>query len=166
MAKFSRQPNDPYIASSERSHDNNLLQRAMNHRGKTASDWGNLSDPDNLVNLKKYAASTGPWEDPSAALYASPIANTRGETLRRALWSRVGGACVGGIFLIGPMWLLVLKQQLYLLLGVTTGCVSAFGLLMAWYLNTLETVFMATLAYAAVLMVFVGVVMGNVSSPG
>lgn len=61
------------------------------------------------------------------------------------------------------MWLLVLKQELYIQLGVTTGCVSAFGLLMAWYLATLEAVFASTLAYSAVLMVFVGVMMGNVA---
>jgi hypothetical protein len=164
MAKFSCQRNDPFIASSERSHDNHLLQRAMNRRGKTASDLGDHSDPDNLVHLKKLATPTGPWEDSSANQSARPIASTRGEALQRALWSRIGGACVGGIFLIGPMWLLVLKQELYLQLGATTVCVSAFGLLMAWYLDTLGAVFAATLGYAAVLMVFVGVVMESVSS--
>jgi len=164
MAKFSRQRDDPFIASSERSHDNNLLQRAMNYRGKTASDLGDPSDPENLVHLKMSATPTGPWEVPSAGRGALPIANTRTEVVRRALWSRIGGACIGGAFLIGPMWLLVLKQELYLQLGATTGCVSAFGLLMAWYQGTLEAVFAATLEYAAVLMVFVGVVMGNVSS--
>ena len=166
MAKFSRQHNDPFIASSEHSHDDILLFDAMIRKDKTVSNLGNPSDPDNLVYLKESATPTGPWETRSRHRGARPIASTRAEALRRALWSRIGGACVGGVFLIGPMWLLVLKQELYLQLGVTTGCVSAFGLLMACYLDTLEAVFAATLGYAAVLMVFVGVVMGNVSSSG
>lgn len=64
---------------------------------------------------------------------------------------------IGGAFLIGPMWGLVLKREVYFYLGLTTGCVSAFGFLMAWYLDTVEAVFTVTLAYSAVLMVFVGV---------
>ena len=55
------------------------------------------------------------------------------------------------------MWGLVLNREVYFHLGLTTGCVLAFGFLMAWYLNTLEAVFAATLAYAAVLIVVVGV---------
>lgn len=87
------------------------------------------------------------------------IANTRGQTLKKALWSRLVGALLGGVFLIGPMWLLVLVREIWVHLGVTTGCVFAFGLLASWSLSTLGEVFAATLAYAAVLMVFVGVML-------
>lgn len=107
-------------------------------------------------SLKPLAMATGPWEDGNGAM--QPIGGTRGERLRRALWSRVTGALVGAAFLVGPMWLLALKQEIYLQLGVTTGCIVAFGLVMVVSLNTLDAVFAATLAYAAVLMVFVGVV--------
>ncbi|KAF2178706.1 hypothetical protein K469DRAFT_326820 [Zopfia rhizophila CBS 207.26] len=62
-------------------------------------------------------------------------------------------------FLIGPMWLLVLKCELFFLLGATTVCVTGFGFLMACYVDGLKYVFVRTLAYAAVLMVFVGVIM-------
>lgn len=55
------------------------------------------------------------------------------------------------------MWFLVLHQELYVNLGVATGFVSAFGFLMVFFVNSLEGVFASTLAYAAVLMVFVGV---------
>lgn len=68
---------------------------------------------------------------------------------------------MGGAFLVAPMWLLALKQDLYLQLGITTGCVSIFGLLVAWYLSSLEAVFTACIAYAAVLMVFVGAMIQN-----
>ncbi|KAL3465354.1 hypothetical protein BJX64DRAFT_63811 [Aspergillus heterothallicus] len=42
-----------------------------------------------------------------------------------------------------------------LILPASTGCVSAFGFLMAWFLSTLEAVFAASIASAAVLMGFI-----------
>lgn len=147
MAKFSQQPNDPFIASCERLQDKYLLMKAMNRKGKTAS---------NLEELKKMASSRV-WEENTDGNGARPIASTRTETLKRALWSRVGGALVGGAFLVVPMWLLALRRELYVHLDVTTGCVSGFRIVVAWYVNALEAVFAATLAYAAVLTVFVGV---------
>jgi hypothetical protein len=164
MAKFSGQRKDPFIASSERSQDNSLLQRAINYHSKFVNRYDH-HDPNNLIDLISSAAVTGPWEDLRQDWNGDAIANTRAEVNRRARWSRIGGACVGGGFLIAPMWLLVLKQELYIQLGVTTGCVSTFGLLMAWYLPTLEAVFASTLAYSAVLMVFVGAIMGNIAKP-
>ncbi|PIG82040.1 hypothetical protein AARAC_000143 [Aspergillus arachidicola] len=146
MARYSGKRNDPFIASSERVHDNYLLMREMARYGKTASD---------MEAFKERATPTGLWETGEGG--AQPIGATRTETLKKGLWSRIAGALVGGAFLVGPMWLLALKQELYLQLGVTTGCVSLFGLLMAWYLSSLEAVFAASLAYAAVLMVFIGV---------
>ena len=53
---------------------------------------------------------------------------------------------VGGAFLVGLLWGLALKRELYFELGLTTGCVSAFGPLMVLYLLLLEAVFAATLA--------------------
>ena len=66
--------------------------------------------------------------------------------------------------MVAPMWVLVLKRDMWVHLGVTTGCVFAFGFLASWSLGTLEGVFAATLAYAAVLMVFVGVMMQEIST--
>lgn len=57
------------------------------------------------------------------------------------------------------MWLLVLKRGVYFQLGFTTGCVSVFALMVAWIATTADVVFSASLAYAAVLMVFIGVMM-------
>jgi hypothetical protein len=148
MTKFSRERNDPFIASHERLHDKFFLDKELERRGKTQADF---------KELKPDAMATGPWEKMTEGRGARPIASTRTEALRKAFWSRIGGALIGGAFLIGPMWGLVLKREVYFHLGLTTGCVSAFGFLMAWYLNTLEAVFAATLAYAAVLIVVVGV---------
>lgn len=39
---------------------------------------------------------------------------------------------------------------------MATGCVGAFGVSMSPYLETVDNVFAATLAYAAVIMVFLG----------
>lgn len=89
--------------------------------------------------------------------WSNSIASPRPQTMKRAFWSRLLGAGIGGAFLIAPMWLLALRRELDLHLGVTTVCVSGFGFLMAWVLDRLEAVFAATLAYAAVLMVCVGV---------
>lgn len=81
---------------------------------------------------------------------------------KKAFWTRVGAAAIGSAFLTAPMWILALQRNLYIHLGVATGCISAFGLLVSLYLESVDKVFAATLAYAAVIMVFVGVVIKEV----
>ncbi|PNP54164.1 hypothetical protein THARTR1_05371 [Trichoderma harzianum] len=153
MGRFLGSPDDPFIASSERAHDDMFLTSAIMFHSKEAAD----------IALLETAIPTGPWEARRQKL-VKPIASTRGETRKKAFLSRIGGAVVGGAFLIFPMWLMVLKQEIYLSLGVTTGCVAAFGVLMALSMGSLDAVFTATFAYAAVLMVFVGVMMQNTGS--
>ncbi|PSR98977.1 hypothetical protein BD289DRAFT_361612, partial [Coniella lustricola] len=153
MCQFSEERNDPFKISSERSLDRQMLYQAMRHKLK----------PLGLFQyLKPTATPTGPWEDGQGEI--RPMVGTRGEYFRRALWSRLAGALIGAVFLIGPMWLLVLEQNIFLQLGVVTGCIVIFGLLMVVWLDMLDAVFAATLAYAAVLMVFVGVVMQNLGT--
>lgn len=72
-------------------------------------------------------------------------------------------AIIGGVFLIGPMWLMVLRNELYTTLITTTAFVFGFGLIISvgpiFIVGSkigVETVFSATAAYAAVLVVFVG----------
>lgn len=149
MGRFSGQRHDPFKVSSERAQDRWLLDQLITDRkGKLVRHF---------EYLKKTSVAAGPWESGRGSM--RPIGGTRGEAFRRAFASRVAGGIVGAAFLIGPMWLLVLRQDIYLQLGVTTGCILAFSLVMVVALKTLEAVFAATLAYAAVLMVFVGVVM-------
>lgn len=156
MGRFSGQRHDPFRVSSERYQERKLLERLLQtEKLKAVGDF---------CWLKDTATPTGPWEEPWEPGKGGmrPIGGTRGEAFRQALWSRAAGALVGAAFLIGPMWPLVLKQDIYLQLGMTTGCIIAFGSVMVFALRTLEAVFAATLAYAAVLMVFVGVVMQSV----
>ena len=65
-------------------------------------------------------------------------------------------ALVGGLFLIGPMLIMVTVNTLVASLVVTSACVVLFGLVMAWRLEKPFDVLSATAAYAAVLVVFVG----------
>lgn len=153
MKTFTRQTYDPFIASSERYQDHHLLDLALYAAKKDLRDF---------YHLKPTAAPTGPWERRSP--YGQvPIGGTRNaaadEVLRREFWVRIGGALVGGAFLIVPMWVFALSQDMVFLLGGTTVCVLLFGVLVAFIVSGPEAVFAATLAYAAVLMVFVGVVM-------
>lgn len=108
---------------------------------------------------KASAIPTGPWETLTEGRGAQPLVGTRTEAMKRATLSKFGSAIVGAMFLIGPMWALALHQEIFFQLSFTTGCVLVFGMLMAWYLDTIDKVFSVTLAYAAVLMVFIGVIM-------
>lgn len=69
---------------------------------------------------------------------------------------RLGVAAVGGVFLIVPMWLMILHNTLYTAQVSTTVFVAIFGLIMALFLDSLKDVLSSTAAYAAVLVVFVG----------
>ena len=122
-----------------------MLDAAM--RGK--------ENPDDPLIL---AQSMGKWE--IGNVRPEPVGGTRDENFQRA-WAagfrhRVGAAAVGGIFLIGPMWLMVLHKTRYTVLISTTIFVTVFGLLMALVLDKLMDVLSSTAAYAAVLVVFVG----------
>lgn len=149
MGRFASSSTDPFRVCHSRAADNWLLDKYITQaHAKFISSY---------LWLKPAARATGRWESSKGAM--RPIGGTRGEAFRRANLTRAGGALLAAGFLIGPMWALVLRQEVYLQLGVVTGCIAAFGAVMVVALETLEAVFAATLAYAAVLMVFVGVVM-------
>ena len=91
---------------------------------------------------------------------AQPIGGTRMESFESARFkrfvSRLGMAAVGGSFLVGPMWLMLLHNTRYTALISTSVCVFIFGIAMAWVLENSMNVLSVTAAYAAVLVVFVG----------
>lgn len=141
---------DYFIVSYERHHDKVVIRDAMeDHFAGMKNLYEKGTD---------YAHPSGPWEyhDKNRA---EPIGGTRRESLnslsRHAFWWRLSAAFVGAGFLIGPMWLLALKQQLYLQLEATTGFVLGFGLVMTIFVDKIDQVFAGTLVYTAVLMVFV-----------
>lgn len=151
MKKFSGQTYDPFIVSSERYHERELLVEALDINGL---------DLFTTARKKEEAIPTGPWEKYSPkgqVLIGGTRPDAEAEALYKAFWRRMAGAVLGGAFLVGPMWLFILHRNLVFLLGGTTVCVFLFRALTTFLVNSPGDVFTATLAYAAVLMVFVGV---------
>lgn len=149
MGQYMWQPNDPFYVTGERFVERKMMQSAM--RGME-----NEADP--LLWAKSMRRWTTARDRPT------PIAGMRDGNLREA-WikgfrQRVGVATVGAAFLIAPMWLMVLHNTVYTALVSTTVCVMVFGLVMALWLDKLMEVMSATAAYAAVLVVFVGLTTG------
>lgn len=144
-----RRSRDPFIFSSSRQLEGKILELELR---------------DTLRHLRQ---SKGEWED---IAFRDPVYRdnlTRGRLSKEAkiqqALQRLGMAVVGGVFLIGPMWLMVLKKELYTTLITTTAFVFGFGLLMSivpvFVAGTkigMEAVLSATAGYAAVLVVFVG----------
>lgn len=188
MTKFAVKATDPFVATSRRHHDRAAFDSscrrrklAVEHLVPPASDDEDDEQPDlgdeDLENewrqrrwmdrLREASVPSGPWEDdhnfrPDQP--ASTLVNTRTTSAKKAFWTRVGAAAIGAAFLIAPMWILALKRNLYLHLGIATGCIGAFGISMSLYLESVDNVFAATLAYAAVIMVFVGIVTEEIGS--
>jgi len=142
MGSCSRRSRDPFYVTAERRVDNEVMKTAM---GTIQLQANELSVDD----------AVGPWE-----IKRHAIGGTRKDTIRRSwfeqFYERVGIAAIGGAFLIGPMWLMVLHNTRYTGLISTTAFVTMFGLIMAWFLEKNMDVLSATAAYAAVLVVFVG----------
>jgi hypothetical protein len=146
MNECSQRIADPFLATGERFIDMMAIYRAMQS-----------------VSKKFYKTefeiidSIGPWKwsEDSAA-----IGGTRHKSVEssetRSFYKRLGIATLGGVFLLAPMWLMVLHHTLYTALVSTTVSVVVFGLVMAWFLENVSDVALSTAAYAAVLVVFVG----------
>ena len=153
MTAASQKPYDLFVVSSERAQDNDCIRLAMDGEGKTQDD---LSD-----EVKSSPIPAGPWEIVPANARATPIGGARDAStralLRQRFWRKLSAAVVGAGFLIGPLWLLSLQRELFVQLEATTAFVFGFGLLLAWVVDEPHEVFAGTLAYAAVLVVFVGV---------
>ena len=151
MEGRSKSTRDPFLASGEYLVDNYILNCNID---KILATDKELKLEDSLTS----------WEDKSSSVYES-ICGTRSHNLARTWYrgfrERVFLAAIGGAFLIGPMWVMVLRPEVYTSLIVTTALVTGFGVLMAYFLEHGKDVLASTAAYAAVLVVFVGT-----SSPG
>jgi hypothetical protein len=136
---------DPFYVSGERIIDRHMLQVAME---------GRETEVDKLRKVQ----IVGRWK--TGNVNPESVGGTRDDNFHRA-WirgfrQRVGAAVVSGIFLLGPMWLMVMHKTRYTAFASTTVFVSVFGLMMALVLDKLMDVLLSTAAYAAVLVVFVG----------
>jgi hypothetical protein len=170
MITASRKPLDVFVISAERALDRDLLFAGMDRAGKTRRDLcptapleaGQRAGNATLV-LPDGVTDTGPWERAGRDQRVAPTGGTRGANVKsltnQAFWSRLMAAVVGAMFLVGPMWLLALRRDLLTHLGMSTGFVFAFGLTLVFFVERTDQVFAGTSAYAAVLMVFVGIAM-------
>lgn len=143
MGQFLQIRKDPFCISGEKILDRNMLKSAMMGKPADSLEW---------------AQSAGKWE--TGDEQPKPVGGRRYDNYQRnwieGFERRVLAAVIGGIFLIGPMWLMVLHKKLYTALVSTTVFVCVFGLLMALLLDKLMDVLSSTAAYAAALVVFVG----------
>jgi hypothetical protein len=140
MRKFVERPKerDPFIVTSRRKVDHWGLRCALEDASEELDFC--LDEPLEKEN------------EPIAALRKASFdrANLENFALRVVM------AIVGGAFLIGPMWPMVLHNTRYTALISTSVCVLVFGVIMAWVLDHALNVLSVTAAYAAVLVVFVG----------
>jgi hypothetical protein len=134
-------PKDPFIVTSKRKADALVLKDA-------------------LKELDRNDFESFPYETPLEEKYEPIGGGTRKKTSQKTRFKnfviRLGMAAVGGGFLIGPMWLMVLHNTPYTALISTSVCVFIFGVIMALVLEDLMNILSVTAAYAAVLVVFVG----------
>ncbi|KAI0599157.1 hypothetical protein F4775DRAFT_591607 [Biscogniauxia sp. FL1348] len=141
MIKCSQLPRDPLLVAGERLVDSYMMHSLIDNTLHDRSVKPILVD--------------GPWEHDS-----QPIGGTRSDSVAKS-WARgfkdrllIAGVAI--FFLIAPMWIMVLHNTLYTSLVSTTAFVVAFGVAMAWRLDNPREVMSGTAAYAAVLVVFVG----------
>ncbi|KAH6989228.1 hypothetical protein BKA56DRAFT_611505 [Ilyonectria sp. MPI-CAGE-AT-0026] len=145
MTKCSQRPRDPFLVTGEYTVDDYVLTSMATSRNGLQRE-----------KLRR-VASQHVWEKPDEF---STICGTRNENERMAQLNdfqrRLLAAAIGGVFLIGPMWVMVLVNSSLTSLLVTTFSVTFFGLVMASSLKDHKDVTASTAAYAAVLVVFVG----------
>ena len=146
MLECSKLPKDYFYATGERAVDRYVIGRLVGDNDALGET--RCSDPVEL------------WQDEIA-----PIGGTRNSSVKKtrakAFWERLSIAAIGGFLLVGPMWLMMLHGDLYTRLITTTVCVAFLGALSSWLLDKSDQVLMATAAYAAVLVVFVGLTDGS-----
>ncbi|KAI0163249.1 hypothetical protein BJ166DRAFT_289475 [Pestalotiopsis sp. NC0098] len=146
MLERGESTEDPFLATSQNFLDHYVIQ--------TLSEGKNFL-PDTGQEGRKIVPVPLALKN-----HSEPIIDVR-KRYRARTWTqgfqqRVLMATVGGVFLIGPMWLMVKLNDQTTSLISTTAFVAAFGLLMAYSIDSPEKVMSATAAYAAVLVVFVG----------
>lgn len=144
MVECGQRSRDAFLATTQRSIDRLVIQTVVNDHA-----WGRWFD-----ESKAFPAGE-PWEPDDES---ESIPGTRTNVANQSFWNRVKMATVGGVFLIGPMWAMVLSNDWrYTGLITTTVFVAVFGLSMSAALDKPMDVLSSTAAYAAVLVVFVGV---------
>jgi hypothetical protein len=160
MIKCSSAQRDWFLISGECMVDAYVMYHVGDQPGPDRDEGGqsNNSDQNKAKNGKNKRGTIpvlGPWEEEK-----TPIGGTRNENVKKS-WilgfrQRIVMAALGGVLLIAPMWLMVLHNTLYTALVSTTVLVFVFGPMVSALVERLMDVLSGTAAYAAVLVVFVG----------
>ncbi len=147
MQQCSLRWKDPFVLTGERSGDREVL-KAVFGGGLTREERDGMPP-------ERRPKPVMAWKSEN-----SLAASRTWKGIAAFMW-RVVVAAVGAAFLIGPMWLMMLNTALYTGLISTTIFVTVFGFLMACVLQEPKDVLSSTAAYAAVLVVFVGLTTGS-----
>lgn len=150
---------DPFILSSSRNLESRFLELELlhipSHVRESKGEWSNIN-------------FHGPVYSADGSRGKLSKEEKFHQTLQRLVMTIVGGA-----FLVGPMWLMVLQNQMYTTLITTTAFVFGFGFVISIVPTFvdgaklgMETVMSVTAAYAAVLVVFVGTTVSTTPSGG
>jgi VIT1/CCC1 family predicted Fe2+/Mn2+ transporter len=161
---LSARTDDPFIATTEDPIVRWMAERILRHRAnKQKLHETSTRDDDELITEEEWndlCMAQKLVHDADQSLVTPPIGGTRRDQVekkqRRSFKVRFLVAAVGGVFLIAPMWLMVLHNTLYTSLVSTSVLVFLFGAVVAWRLDSPKEVLATTAAYAAVLVVFVG----------
>lgn len=142
MLESSKLSHDYFYATGERAVDRYVIRRLA-------------GDLDSLGGQTSKVQPIELWYDKNTTIGGTRNRNVR-KTRIKAFWDRLLLAAIGGALLVGPMWLMMLRDELYTRLITTTVCVAFLAFLASWRLDKSDQVLQATAAYAAVLVVFVG----------
>lgn len=145
LSCHNREEGDPFMITSTRYFERIIIQAALNQ-----------IDPMHLpIAYRDLSLSEASVDDMRNRPTTSKRLNSR------RILERLCMAVFGGVFLIGPMWLMVLRSEQIVQLCATSAFVVVFALCLSVGLpnrgpEVSVTVMTATAAYAAVLVVFVG----------
>jgi len=176
--------NDPYIVTTERQIDRVLLQemakktrinacnfieeeKTETARGLYHSfEFKDIKEAENLISKLdediNSLATLAPARDHDRwEMFGGSRTTMNQKEAFQSFLQRMGMACIGGLFVVGPMLIMVLHQSLITRLLTTSLCVFGFGLTTAAFLDRPFDVLSGTAAYAAVLVVFIGTSSGG-----
>ncbi|KAF2191732.1 hypothetical protein K469DRAFT_555567 [Zopfia rhizophila CBS 207.26] len=144
--------NDPFVITTENKGHRALLTTLLD----TIPEEERKADGLETITNETFA----PPVEPVIGNSPHSTGETRLETIQKqnkeAFIKRLVFSLVGGVFLIAPMWLMVLHNTTYTALISTSVFVTTWAVVAAWQLGDPINVLSTTAAYAAVLVVFVG----------
>ncbi len=151
---------DPFVLTTKRMPDYELIKSCADFFDNYV-DERLLSEAvyDDYDTKPPFPPQTKSWNDIDLA------GEGRAAQLKQSDWQLFVGrlimAFTGGVFLIGPMLIMVLINTLVASLVTTSVCVLVFGVVMSLSVENKFDVMSGTAAYAAVLVVFVGTSAGS-----